>query len=139
LEDVSVAIMNYGNTQLSNFNINWTINGVPQPVFNYTGTLDTIGGAGEFMDTVLLGVGNFPIGMHNLSTWVVVANDVDNNNDTITTTINAIQYAAVLENDTICKGKDAKVTIDPNAGFVNGNVQWYMSIDGINFTAIANA
>src|SRR5690606_15864333 len=109
LEDVSVAIMNYGNTQLSNFNINWTINGVPQPVFNYTGTLDTIGGAGEFMDTVLLGVGNFPIGMHNLSTWVVVANDVDNNNDTITTTINAIQYAAVLENDTICKVKDAKV------------------------------
>ncbi len=139
LEDVSVDIMNYGNQQLTNFNIHWTLNGVPQPTYAYTGVLDTFGGAGQFRDTVVIGVGNFPSGVHVVKAWLAIANDVDLSNDTIEVTVNSTQYSIVADADTICKDGEAKLSIDPPATFANNTRQWFSSTDGINYTAIANS
>lgn len=139
LEDVEVYLMNYGNQQLSNFNINWSINGVPQPAYLYNGILDTIGGVGNFSDTVMIGSGNFPGGVQVVKVWLTIANDVNLTNDTIEVTVNSAQFNIVASYDTVCKGADAKLRIDPQSSFDDNTRRWFSSTDGVNFTAITNS
>lgn len=52
---VYATIRNYGTNQVTSANIYWSANGALQGVVPFTGTLDTIGGAGASTSTLLLG------------------------------------------------------------------------------------
>ena len=41
-EDVVVTMKNFGTNQVTSATINWTLNGTPQPAYNWTGMLDTL-------------------------------------------------------------------------------------------------
>jgi hypothetical protein len=80
---VKVQIKNFGTNTLTSANVNWTINGVTQPVFNWSGTL-------SFYDTtsVTIGTLNFSaLGSYVVKAWTSNPNGTSDNyngNDTIT-------------------------------------------------------
>lgn len=134
--DVEVVLMNYGSNPLSNFNINWSINGVPQTPYLYSGVLDTFRGAGRNTDTVLLGTGNFTTGSHIVKAWVNVNADVNRDNDTATVNVTLEDYKVVAVKDTVCKGAEAKLKLNPVTGLSAGMLEWYSSPDGITYTPL---
>ncbi len=82
LNNVDITIKNLGtNTNISS-DINWEVNGLAQPTFNYSGSLATASSYGPFT----IGSYDFTPGTNNLKIWISNANnttDIDNNNDTI--------------------------------------------------------
>ncbi len=73
--NVNVRLRNYGKTPLTSVNINWTLNGLAQNPFFFTGYLDTLLGSGP-KDTVLtlgniLFTGTNP---YTISAWTTLPN-----------------------------------------------------------------
>jgi len=83
---VSVIIQNFGGITISTAEVHWTVDGLPQPTFNYTGNI-TLGD----QDTVDIGSFNFTAGPYNVQVWTEEPNgsgDSDNSNDSTTAVIN---------------------------------------------------
>ncbi|MEE1119589.1 MAG: GEVED domain-containing protein, partial [Bacteroidales bacterium] len=76
---IDVELKNYGSQALTSAEIHWSVNGVEQTLYNWTGNL-----AGN--TTAIVNVGNytFSSGSIELTAWVVVQDDSENTNDTVT-------------------------------------------------------
>ena len=76
---IDVELKNYGSQALTSAEIHWSVNGVEQTLYNWTGNL---GGN----TTAIVNVGNytFSSGSIELTAWVVVQEDSENTNDTVT-------------------------------------------------------
>lgn len=85
--DVYATMRNFGQNQVTSANVNWTVNGVTQTPFNFSGTLDTAGGAGSTDAHVNLGSLNLVQGNnYDIKAWSSNPNgvaDTLNDNDTI--------------------------------------------------------
>ncbi|MDD3875883.1 MAG: choice-of-anchor J domain-containing protein [Bacteroidales bacterium] len=87
-QNVDVTLHNYGLNPLTAVNINWTVNGVPQQVFNWGGNL----AHNTSINNVNIGTFNFTLGNHVIKAWTSQPNgvsDVFNLNDTTQTNIMA--------------------------------------------------
>jgi hypothetical protein len=86
---VQVTLKNFGTLPVTSATINWTLNGVPKPAFNWTGLLDTLN-ASTRETQITLGTETFAPGIpYTISAWTSNPNgvpDTVNVNDTITVT-----------------------------------------------------
>ncbi|MCB2205324.1 hypothetical protein KQI65_11285 [bacterium] len=87
--NVDVTLQNLGINQITSATINWTLNGVPQTPYNWTGLLDTLNSATR-KTSVTLGSHPFQSGVpYTIQAWTSMPNgvaDTVNNNDTCTVT-----------------------------------------------------
>jgi hypothetical protein len=80
--NVGVKLKNYGSNILNNVTINWSVNGVQQPPYNYIGSLASLG-------EVNIGLGIYTFlstGTYNLKFWTSAPNgnpDGNSSNDTL--------------------------------------------------------
>jgi len=83
-EDVKVTLHNYGTNQLTSATVNWTLNGVPQTAYNWTGLLDTLNATTRETQLTLATM-NFQSGVpYTITAWTTMPNGVQdtiNNND----------------------------------------------------------
>lgn len=91
LHDVAVEVKNFGTNTLTSVDIAWTVNGVSQTTFNWTGSLPT-----GSVDTVLLGQYLFNYipypGINEITAWTVnpnAATDTVSINDTSSISVSA--------------------------------------------------
>jgi hypothetical protein len=76
-EPVYVTIGNAGKTTLTAVTVNWTINGVSQPPYNWTGTMTQ----GSTSASLLLGTPNFPfLSVTSIKAWVSNPNGLADQN-----------------------------------------------------------
>ncbi|NJN77231.1 MAG: hypothetical protein HC803_01970 [Saprospiraceae bacterium] len=82
INPVFVKIVNNGTNDLDSVRVNWTVNGVPQSTYYWTGTILS----GGFLDSVQVGTFNFIADTaYDITTWTSLPNgnaDTDNSNDT---------------------------------------------------------
>lgn len=79
---VKVTIRNLGLNTLTSCNIHWSVNGVNQPTYNWTGNLIST----DFQDNITIGNYNFVSGGYELVVWTSQPNgqtDQRPNNDTL--------------------------------------------------------
>ncbi len=91
-DSVVVVLRNFGSNQINNLDVGWTIGGVAQPSFSYTGLLDTLGGASNNTDTVNLGSITLSQ-VTDIVAWTTMPNgnnDTINDNDTSAITIDSV-------------------------------------------------
>ena len=143
-QSVSAVINNGGTNNITSVQIHWTVNGVAQPLVNYTaGTLFPITSAGNNSATVVLGNANIPSGTPALiKAWTSMPNgvaDVLNNNDTIAFNFQAPHFFVDAVVDSICVGDDAMLSLNPGTGYSVGDLQWQSSTNGTTWTGIANS
>ncbi len=84
---VKFTIHNYGQSSLSSADITWSVNGVVQNTYNWTGNLPFLA-----TDTVTVGAMSFNGGVYDLQAWTSQPNgiaDTINTNDTAYHTFNA--------------------------------------------------
>ena len=80
-QTVEAEIKNFGVATLNTASINWSVDGVVQTPFNFTGSI-----ASYETDTVAIGVFNFSVGQHTVKVWTSNPNnatDGDGTNDTL--------------------------------------------------------
>ncbi len=83
LQEIKVELRNFGTNNLQNVNISWSLNGVVQKTYPWTGSLPHQG-----MVTVVIDTVNFPGGLHCIKAWTSQPNGVPDNfnlNDTSAT------------------------------------------------------
>ncbi|MBP7850584.1 MAG: hypothetical protein KA053_09965, partial [Lentimicrobiaceae bacterium] len=86
LNDVIVSIENHGTDTLTSAQIGWSVNGVNQTSYAWTGTLAPSGIA----PGILLGNYNFPLGTSSIAAWTSLPNgqlDSISQNDTATKSV----------------------------------------------------
>lgn len=79
--DVYVSIRNFGGDTLQSATIDWSVNGVAQPTYNYTGNLPTA----DIQDSLMIGTYNFASGPAVIKAWTSAPNgqtDAMHSNDT---------------------------------------------------------
>ena len=85
-QNVVATIKNYGTNQVDTCVVNWTIDGVAQTPYYFSGLLDTVFGAGSTTAQVTLGSATFNAGvLYNIEAWTDLPNlmpDTVTNNDT---------------------------------------------------------
>ncbi len=89
-QPISVVVGNYGNNLINNVDIHWELNGVAQPVVNYTTPIDTLGSVGGNTASVVLGNHTFTGGPVQLKVYTSNPNgvaDTVNGNDTLYATL----------------------------------------------------
>ena len=91
-EDITVTLRNFGTNQLTSATINWTLNGVAQTPYSWTGLLDTTTSAARETQ-VTLGSQNFQNGVpYSIAAWTTMPNgvaDTINNNDSSSVVVQA--------------------------------------------------
>lgn len=105
--DVKVKVKNYGNNVINNVQVNWSLNGTPQTVFNLTLPLDTIGGTGLNEREVLLGSYNFTTAAVAFKSWTSLPNsvaDTFNFNDTLNRNLQAALSGTYTINSAVTTG-----------------------------------
>lgn len=102
VQDLKVVILNNGTTRLQNFDIHATYANATLPTFTYTSLLDTMGGAGSFIDTVVIGQVNVIGGVQNLTAWSDVVGDLNRYNDTLSATTTAQIVTLNANLDSVC-------------------------------------
>lgn len=123
---VEVEIKNFGINQITSAQVKWTVNGLPQPTFNFSGLLDTANGIGSNTASVILGNiilsgGN----TYNIVAWTESPNSVIdsvNANDTAVKIVEGYFFPIVnLGNDTVTCLNDL---ITLNAGSGHDSIRW---------------
>jgi hypothetical protein len=87
-QQVEVTIRNYGQNPLTSVNVMWSINGIAQPTYNWTGNLAT----GAMQNNINIGTASFFLGQNTVKVWTSMPNgfaDLYPVNDTATAVINA--------------------------------------------------
>ncbi|MCB2203108.1 T9SS type A sorting domain-containing protein [bacterium] len=80
-EDIIVTLKNFGTNQITSATINWTLNGVPQTPYNWTGLLDTLNFSTRSTQVTLANM-SFQSGVpYTITAWTTMPNGVQ---DTIT-------------------------------------------------------
>ncbi|MCB2205321.1 T9SS type A sorting domain-containing protein [bacterium] len=91
-EDVTVTLRNYGTNPLTSATINWTINGVPQTPYSWTGNLDTLNITTRSTQVTLANM-NFQNGTpYTIAAWPTMPNGVQDTvsrNDSAIVTVQA--------------------------------------------------
>ena len=90
--NVDVILQNFGSNQITMADVDWTIDGIAQPTFAYTGLLDTFGGTFSTADTVTIGTITLTEGVELIG-WTAMPNgnnDTININDTTTFMIDSV-------------------------------------------------
>src|SRR5688572_749008 len=104
---VSVTVKNYGTSPLTAVTFGFSVNGVVQPTFGWTGNV-----APNAVSTpVQIGTFAYPVGVHKIKAWSRLPNgspDGNPNNDTTQIIINSCN--ALSGNFTINKGAGASAT-----------------------------
>ncbi len=93
-QNVVATIANFGINQIDSVDVNWSVNGVAQPVVKYIGLLDTLLGTGSTTAQIVLGNAAFAAGATNIQVYTSNPNgalDTLNFNDTVNV---AVQSAA---------------------------------------------
>ncbi|MFY8021089.1 MAG: beta strand repeat-containing protein, partial [Bacteroidia bacterium] len=89
-QSIVARVQNYGNNQVSGFNVNWSLNGTPQTPIISTAVLDTFNGANPtWTQVVLNGAYTFPSTPTIIKAWTSLPNaviDTMRNNDSVTVT-----------------------------------------------------
>lgn len=83
-QDVKVKIMNFGYDVLSSATINWSVNGVSQTPFNWSGSVFSLDTSAE----ITVGTYNFTTGFYSMKFWTTVPSgfaDQNTLNDTLET------------------------------------------------------
>ncbi len=141
-QSVSAIINNGGVNNITSVKVNWTVNGIAQPVFNYTGVLVPLTSTGNNTATVVLGNATIASGAPTvIKAWTSLPNgvaDVFNVNDTIELNFQASHFFAEALTDSICVGDDAILYLTPNSGYSVGDLQWQTSTNGTSWTNIPN-
>ena len=138
IQNVVAEIKNHGINQISSVKVHWSVNSIPQPVYNFTGLLDTANGFGSNTAQVTLGsltlVGNTT---YNILAWTEEPNSVPdtvNYNDSTALTVQGYNYPTVnLGLDTTTCPNDF-VTL--NAGTGRDSIRW--STNATTQTIVAN-
>jgi CARDB/Right handed beta helix region len=90
---IFAKIENQGSNVLSSATLNWTFDGVVQAAVSYSGSLDTCGGSGVGIASVLLGTKSFITGEpHTITSWTSLPNglaDSQTMGDTLSKTVSA--------------------------------------------------
>ncbi|MCH8546851.1 MAG: hypothetical protein LAT54_08960, partial [Cryomorphaceae bacterium] len=91
VEDIVVRVQNFGINIIDSVQVDWTLNGVPQPGQMVSTTLDTIGGIGQSFINITLGSHNFVANTTtNIVAWTSLPNnqvDTVNFNDTLSVSL----------------------------------------------------
>ncbi len=66
---VTATLQNFGMNQVTSATVNWSVNNVLQTPFSFTGTLDTINGAGSTSAAIALGNYTFPSTNVTIKAW----------------------------------------------------------------------
>ena len=85
MQNVYATVANFGANQIDSVDINWSVNGVAQPLVKYVGLLDTLNGAGSQSAQVMLGSAMFAAGSSAIQVYTSNPNgmmDTTNFNDT---------------------------------------------------------
>ena len=88
--NVLATIRNSGTNRLNSVDVNWEVNGIAQPVFNYTSVLDTLGGVLPNSAQLVLGSAPFVAGNNIVKVYTSNPNgvaDTSNVNDTLSVTV----------------------------------------------------
>ena len=91
-DSVLVVIRNFGSNQINSLDVDWTMGGIAQPTFSFTGLLDTLGGVFNNTDTVNLGSITLSQAT-NIVAWTTMPNgnnDTINDNDTSAITVDSV-------------------------------------------------
>ena len=86
----SVAIKNFGQNTINTVDVEWSVNGAPQPGITFTGLLDVVGGSSSDTAQITLPAFNFPAGPSIVKVWTSQPNGVAdplNLNDTFTVVV----------------------------------------------------
>ncbi|MFT7086394.1 MAG: hypothetical protein ACJAV5_002122, partial [Vicingaceae bacterium] len=84
--NVVATIANFGINQIDSVDVNWSVNGIAQPVVKFVGLLDTLQGAGSTSAQIVLGNVAFAAGSTNIQVYTSSPNgqlDTLNFNDTV--------------------------------------------------------
>jgi len=142
-QPVRVSVLNAGTNDITTMKIHWQLNGVDQPVFNYTSTLNPISGPGQFLDTVYLGDAAFAAGTPvTIKVWTYLPNnntDIANANDSATVTLEASVFTIDAVADTLCLSGGTAIHLSPDTGYQAGNLTWQSSADGLTWSDVANS
>lgn len=137
---VSALIKNFGSNQIDTVTVQWTVNGVIQPNYVYSGLIDTLGGTGP--DTVWVTIGNAVItgGSTQIKIWTNSPNELQdtiNLNDTLVFNISPpVDVNPVIDVPVTCNGdSDGVIT-----GVVSGGspVYTYSWSTGDSVTTISD-
>lgn len=142
-QPVKVTVTNAGTNNITSLRVNWTLNGVAQTAYNYTGTLvPTTATSGQSTADITIGNATLVAGANAIRIWTSLPNNTaDGNpaNDTLTTTVTPAVFAVTASLDTICGSGTTELRLSPATGYSTGALQWQSSPDGITWTNIANS
>lgn len=92
---VVATLKNFGMNQVTSATVNWSVNGVAQTPYSFTGLLDTVNGAGSTTASIPLGSYTFPSSNVTIKVWSANPNTVA---------------------DTIALNDSAQVNVGPSIG-----------------------
>ncbi len=114
---VKANLTNYSTTVLNNVTVNWSVNGVIQPVVNWVGSLST-------GSQVIVTLGNYSFtsnpSSYTIQTWTTLPNgsvDVDPSNDSVEAVLeinNNVQVFVSSNPTSICAGKNTNLSSQVN-------------------------
>lgn len=137
-QPVEVVVGNAGTNNITNMQINWTLNGVVQTPISYATPgyptlVPVTTPGGQFSDTVSLGNATLVTGTNVIRVWTSSPNgqvDPYPSNDTAQISITPSVFALDLSQDTICHGGSASMTLTPGTGYTANSLQWEVSTNG---------
>lgn len=91
---VKVNIKNFGTDVLTSATLQWSVNGVAQSPYNWSGSLAAL----AVVDSVQIGTFNFSGGLYSIRVNTALPNgstDGDHSNDTLVKDVVVVQYAAI--------------------------------------------
>lgn len=108
--EIWVNIENFGLDTLNTVEVNWSVNGSPGQTYNYTGSINPLGGVSE---AIMIGNYNFLMG-DNLAVWTSNPNnalDSISSNDSASYIVPIHQRATLPQTSVICDNGTG--TLDP--------------------------
>lgn len=108
-KNVTATIRNSGSTKLTSATINWTVNGVAQTAYSWTGALNTGDSASVTLGSYTFSAGTVTIKAYTSSPNSKVDSFAYNDTATLKVSVNAIPGATVGSPQTICSGASVKI------------------------------
>src|SRR5690606_4639678 len=103
---VEVVIRNAGTNNINTVQVNWSVNGIVQTPFAYSGSLvPSTAPTGQNMDTIVLGNANIIAGANTINVWTSLPNgvtDTDISNDSVNTSLSTTTFTVNALSDTVC-------------------------------------
>jgi hypothetical protein len=137
-QQVEVIVGNAGTNNITNMQINWSLNGVVQTPLSYsTPTYPTLvpvtTPGGQFSDTVVIGNANLVAGSNVIRVWTSMPNgqvDPYPSNDTAEITITPANFSLSTANDTVCYNATFALSLTPGSPYTANSLQWESSTNG---------